>query len=130
MNTTPRLIPALCAALLVGASLCASVPAQAHQERHGWDERGRHSHYHSGERGWRGDDHPGRGHARGHYKSYRGADYPARVVIREKVIVHSPARPVVREHHYHYSPAPAYAYSRDPAIVIGVSVPPIVIPIR
>lgn len=109
----------LLSALIAGAALLAALPAQARddwrEDRRDWRE-------------WRDHD---RGHRHGHYKKFRDRE---RVVIRERIIEH---RPVVREYRYYERPVeyyPAYpvapVYSRDPALVIGVSIPPIVIPFR
>ena len=113
----------LLAALVAGAAMMVAVPA--HADRDGWRDHDRDG-WRSHDRGW--DD---RGHRHGHHrKHWKHADRE-RVVIRERIIER---RPVVREYRYYESPsryyAPAPVYSRDPSIVIGVSVPPIVIPIR
>jgi hypothetical protein len=54
-------------------------------------------------------------------------------VVRERVIVHERPR-YYREtvvHNHYYEPAyRSYSYSRSPALVIGVDIPPIVIPLR
>lgn len=106
----------LLAALVAGGALLVAVPAHADRE---WRDDDRH---------WRDDD---RGHRHGHHKHWKHRDRE-RVVIRERIIER---RPVVKEYHYHERPSryygPAYpVYSRDPAVVIGVQVPPIVIPLR
>ncbi len=86
------------------ALLAASLPAEAGRDRYEYRERIDY-----------------RDHGKKHHKRER-------VVIKERTtIVH---RPVVREVHHYYEPAPAYFYSRDPAVVIGVSIPPLVIPLR
>ncbi|NMG77085.1 hypothetical protein [Aromatoleum diolicum] len=111
----------LLAALIAGTAMLTAVPA--HADRDG---------YRDGYREWRGDDRDwrdhDRGHRHGHYKKFRDHE---RVVIRERIIER---RPVVREYRYYERPveyyAPAPVYSRNPALVIGVSVPPIVIPFR
>ena len=95
-------------ALAASAALLAALPAAAHGNR--WNASR-----------WDG---PSYGHAWGHHK-YR-AHHDERRVIRERVIVE---RPVVREYYYDAPPV-RYRYAREPSIVIGVSLPPIVIPIR
>lgn len=134
---SPAFTLKLLAAVLAGGALLTSLPAQAgrddddhrhwRHERHADHRDYRPSYYRDDHRHW--DDHRGRGHKRGHYKERWESrhEYRDRVVIKEKVIVKH--RPVVREHYY-YEPYPRYSYSRDPAIVIGVNVPPIVIPLR
>lgn len=114
----------LLAAIVAGGALLTSLPAQA--GRDDWRD--------DGHREWRGDGHR---HGHGHYKKFRDRE---RVVIRERIIER---RPVVREYRYYerpveyYAPAPIYApvyeprfYRRDPAITIGVDIPPLVIPLR
>lgn len=106
----------LLSALIAGAALLTALPAQARddwrEDRRDWRE-------------WRDHD---RGHKHGHYKKFRDRE---RVVIRERIIER---RPVVREYRYYERPVEYYpavpVYSRDPALVIGVSIPPIVIPFR
>jgi hypothetical protein len=117
----------LLAALVAGGALLTAVPAHADREWRG-DERGWRG---DDDRGWRderrwGDDDRGWRHGR-HHRHWDGD----RVVIRERIIER---RPVVREYRYYEQPSgyyvPAPVYSRDPAVVIGVSIPPIVIPFR
>lgn len=113
----------LLTAVIAGSALLTALPAQA--GRDDWRED-RHE--------WRDHD---RGHRHGHYKKFRDHE---RVVIRERIVER---RPVVREYRYYerpigyYAPAPVYApvyapriYPRDPAITIGVDIPPLVIPLR
>lgn len=110
----------LLSALIAGAALLASVPAQAGDD---WREDRREW------RDWRDHD---RGHRHGHYKKFRDRE---RVVIRERIIER---RPVVREYRYYdyapvIAPVPVYApryYPREPAITIGFDIPPVVIPLR
>ena len=116
---SPAFTVSLLGALVAAGTLFTALPAEAH-DRDGW--RGRDYDRYD-RRGW--DDDRGRGHRRGHYKERW--DRHDRVVIKEKVIVR---RPAVREYHYYERPAPVYSYGRAPAIVIGVDVPPIVIPLR
>lgn len=110
----------LLAALVAGSAMLTALPAHADRGDREW--RGH-------DRDWRDHD---RGHRHGHYKKHWKHDHE-RVVIRERIVER---RPVVREYHYYERERPSYyvppapVYSRDPAVVIGVSVPPIVIPIR
>lgn len=107
----------LLAAIVAGGALITALPAHADRDDD-WGERG-HRHGH------------------GHYKHYRDSE---RVVVRERIIER---RPVVREYRYYerpveyyapvIAPLPVYApraYSREPAITIGVDIPPLVIPLR
>jgi len=119
MKTTALTLKLL-AALVAGGALFTALPAHAGRDHH---DRGDYREWRDDDRGHR------RGHARGHYKEHRHS-HGERVVIREKVIVQ---RPVMREYYYERPApvyAPAYSYARDPSIVIGVNVPPIVIPLR
>jgi hypothetical protein len=113
-RSTIRLLVAImgCGALL------ASVPAHADRDH-------RHSRYN----GWgygEAREWPGyRGYERGYERGHKHHRRP----IKEKVIV--------REYRYYepreprrYRHQPTYRYSRDPAIVIGVNLPPIIIPLR
>ena len=107
----------LLAALVAGGTMLVTAPAHADRDDRGW----RHD-----RKEWRDHD---RGRHYGHYKKHRERE---RVVIRERIIER---RPVVKEYHYYDQPSrhygPAYPiYSRDPAVIIGVQVPPIVIPLR
>lgn len=83
----------------------------------------------------RGDRGPHWGHQKHHYKhdhKYR-RHWDERTVYREKVIIRERPRyyrePVVH-HHYYERPYRSYSYSRSPAVVIGVDIPPLVIPLR
>lgn len=100
----------LVTALLCGGLLAGATPALAHGDRYdrddGWRERGR---------GW--------GHHKHHHHRY-GPD----TVVRERVIIRE--RPRYYEQRSYYYDAPAPVYRRDPAVVIGVQVPPLVIPLR
>lgn len=108
MKTT---LKSLLAATLAGAALFTALPASADDDR--WDRRDRHE--------WR-DDHRGHGHGGGHHKHWRHHHHHHvdRVVIREQ--------PVYRD--YYYEAPVRYGYARNPAIVIGLDVPPLVIPLR
>jgi hypothetical protein len=115
MKTT--LAQKLLTILLCGGLLATAGAAEARGDR-GWDkprhsQSYKHSHKHAykhGHRGW--DD---------------------RRVVRERVIVHERPR-YYREtvvHNHYYEPAyRSYSYSRSPALVIGVDIPPLVIPLR
>lgn len=106
--------------LLCGGLLATAGAAEARGDRgdRGWEkprhsQSYKHSHKHAykhGHRGW--DD---------------------RRVVRERVIVHERPR-YYREtvvHNHYYEPSyRSYSYSRSPALVIGVDIPPIVIPLR
>ena len=107
----------LLVAIIGCGALLASVPA--------WADRNHRDDRHERYNGWGyGDarEWPGyRGYERGH-KHHRRP-------VKEKIIV--------REYHYYepreprrYRHQPDYRYSRDPAIVIGVNIPPIIIPLR
>ncbi|ENO84540.1 hypothetical protein [Thauera linaloolentis] len=81
------------------------------------------------DRGWQ--------HKKHHHPQHRGWD--ERTVYRERVIIRERPRPFrEREvHHYHHYAPPhydrayrPYGYGRSPAVVIGIEVPPIVIPLR
>lgn len=80
----------------------------------------------------RDDRGPRWGHHKHHHKHHRHWD--ERSVYREKVIIREQPRHYSRrEVHHYYHPAPAYrSYSdnRSPALVIGVDIPPLVIPLR
>jgi hypothetical protein len=108
-------IKSLIAAALAGTALFTALPASAHDGD--WD-RGDSRH-------WRRDDH--RGHGWGHHKHHWSPRYEERVVVRE--------RPVYRSYYYeepvrYYAPPPVrYGYA-DPSIIVGVSIPPLVIPLR
>lgn len=94
-------IRAALTAVLGALALAASAGALAH-------DRGRH-------------DAP-RGHAWGHYKHHYPDHhhYHRHGMVRERVIIHRPP-PVFYERH---------AYYDRPAIVIGVDIPPLVVPLR
>ena len=112
MNTT--LTRKIVAALLCGGMLAAAAPA-AYADR---DDRG-----------------PRWGHHKHHYKHdhKHRRHWDERTVYREKVIIRERPRyyrePVVH-HHYYERPYRSYSYSRSPAVVIGVDIPPLVIPLR
>lgn len=111
MNT--NLVRKIFAALLCGSLL--AVGGAAHADGR-WDDRGR---------GWGDQKHY-------HHRHFR--DYDDRhTVIRERVIVRERPRyyaPPVVEHYYYGAPVRSYSYSRSPAIVVGVDIPPLVIPLR
>ena len=115
----------LIAALVAGSALFTALPAEAGRDE--WRDR----HEYRDQRDWRGD-HRGNRHGGRHFKEDRWSPRHDRVVIRERVVVQR--RPVVREYRYYERPveyyAPAPIYSRNPGIVIGVNIPPIIIPFR
>jgi hypothetical protein len=102
-------IKTLIAAALTGTALFTALPALAHDG--GWDRYDDRGHGH-----WRHHHH------HRHHRHYVEYD---RVVVRERPVYRSyyaPAAPV------YYAPPPVrYA---DPAVVVGVSLPPVVIPLR
>lgn len=111
VNIPKKLFAALaCCGLLIGAG-------GAHADDDDWD------------------GHRGRGHYK-HYKHKHHRHYHHdhhHTVVRERVIVRE--RPRYYEerevhHHYHEAPVRSYSYSRSPAIVVGVDIPPLVIPLR
>ncbi len=79
--------------------------------------------------GWRGG---GRGWERGerHDRGYHR--YGSRpVVVREKVIVRNYPRFYGGPAAYYAPPPPMiYGYSASPSVVIGINIPPLVIPLR
>lgn len=101
MSTTK--LRTLAAALLCGALTLGAGAAHADRDH------------------WR---HPGKGWKHHHHH------YHPDTVIRERVIIRE--RPRYYERHYYPAPAyyPAPVYRRDPAVVIGVQIPPLVIPLR
>ncbi|QDF95854.1 hypothetical protein CJ010_04470 [Azoarcus sp. DD4] len=103
-------VKALIATLLCGGLLIGGNVANAHGDR--YDDDRRH---------WR---HPGKGW--GHHKHhFHGPD----TVVRERVIIRE--RPRYYDRDVYYDARPAYrAYRHDPAVVIGVQIPPLVIPLR
>lgn len=127
----------LVAALAGSALLATTLPAQARHDhrdaRDGYrDWRHDHRDWRDGYRDWRHSPPPG--DAYGHRYKHK---QPKKVVVIRKG---APRRPAVVHHYHHYhhsAPSPVYypssgyyGHSRSPAIVIGVSVPPIVIPLR
>jgi len=96
----------LLAALAATSMLFAAGTASAHGNGWGHD-RGRHE--------WRDDD-------RGHWRHHRHHRPEREVVVRERVIIRE--QPIYRHYEERY---PVYA---EPGVVIGVSIPPIVIPFR
>ena len=110
MNTT--LTRKIATALLCGSVLAAAAPA-AYADR---DDRG-----------------PRWGHHKHHYKHDHRRHWDERTVYREKVIIRERPR-YYREaeihNHYYERPYRSYSYSHSPAVVIGVDIPPLVIPLR
>lgn len=100
---------ALLAALLCGGLLVGATAAEAHGGRYDgghWSHPGK---------GW--------GHQRHHF---RGPD----TIVRERVIVRERPR-YYYDREVYYAPAPVYRHYRaEPAVVIGVQIPPLVIPLR
>lgn len=97
--------PLLAAALFGALTFGIATPSLAHGDRyeppgHGW---GHHKHHHK---------HRHHHHRHGRDVVYYGAP----------VMVPQPA--------YYPAPYPYYPVRRDPAVVIGVDVPPLVIPLR
>jgi hypothetical protein len=106
----------LLTALICGGILIATAPA-AHADRDDHDDR----------------DHRRWQHEKRHYKKHR--DWDGRTVYRERVIIRErPRHYREREvhHHYYQQPMPSYGYgySRSPALVIGVNIPPLIIPLN
>ncbi|MCK9260063.1 MAG: hypothetical protein RBT39_16365 [Azoarcus sp.] len=109
MKLTPK---ALLATLLCAGLMAAGGAANAHDDDRGWSKSERREYRH-------------------YQRSHRHDHADRRTVIRERVVVREAPRYYrereVRE--YYYAP-PVRSYSRDPAVVIGLSIPPIVIPFR
>lgn len=98
------------APILLCGGLLAALPAQAHGDRYDRGDRAEWRHRHWG--------HPHRHHFHGR-----------ETVVRERVIIRE--RPRYYEEEVRYYERPAYrAYRHDPAVVIGVQIPPLVIPLR
>ena len=111
-------VKALLAAALAGTALFTALPASAGG---GWDHGGYQDE-------WRGGPPPGRGH----HKHWGPRYYEERVIVRERPVYYPaptyyapPPAPV----YYAPAPVPRY-YPRNPAIVVGVDIPPLVIPLR
>ncbi|MGD9869715.1 MAG: hypothetical protein AB7S63_01545 [Thauera sp.] len=111
----------LCSGLLAGAG---AAEARGDRDDRGWDKprhaqsyKYRHSNKHA--------------YKHAHKRSHRGWD--ERRVVRERVIVRERPRhyreTIVHEHYYEPRYR-SYSYSRSPALVIGVDIPPLVIPLR
>ncbi len=106
------------------ALLCGSALAMSGGVAQADDDRG-----HRG-KAWGHSKHDRKHHARKHGHRHWGKHtvYRERVIVREAPRYVRAPRPVVHKHYYS-SPRP-YAHSRDPAILIGVHIPPVVIPLR
>ena len=118
---TRNVLGALLAASMMFAAGTASAD-RGHDDRdHGrreWRDRGYDRHDDGSHRHWR---HRRHGHEYRHHRHRHDRDRH-RTVVRERVIIE--ARPIYR----HYEPrTPIYA---EPGVVIGVNLPPIVIPFR
>jgi len=102
MKTSQKALLSALAVLTLGASASAS----AHDDRH-W----KHKHHH---RHWEA-----RAYDRYAHEHYYAPAY----VVRERVLIERPV---------YVAPPPVYYYPpvRRPALVVGVEVPPIVIPLR
>lgn len=116
VTLTQKLLTAvLCGGLLLGAG---AAEARGDRDHRGWDKH-KYSHSYKYK-----EKHS---HKRGH----RGWD--DRRVVHERVIIHERPRhyreTVVHKHYYEPAYRP-YSYSRSPAVVIGVDIPPLVIPLR
>ncbi len=120
MNTIPMRKPLI--ASLCGALLAIGAIAPAHADR---DGRGPGRGWDRGDRDDRGD--------RIYYR------YGGPPVVRERVIIREYPRPYYGGPAVYYGPPPPpYAvvqpyptvYSRSPSVVIGINVPPLVIPLR
>lgn len=130
-NTGRKMLGVVIALMTLGSALPASAEGRRGDDRQG------------SQREWRGDDRRDR-----HWRAPR-----VREVVRERVVERrwQPMRSAQRHHyrHHHYRAAPRYErrtvvresnyyygdravnyYGRSPAIVLGVSIPPLVIPLR
>ncbi len=122
MITTPgqKLLTALiCSGLLVTAGA-----AQARDDDHDHRGWGHHKHHYKHDH----KHHYKHDHKRG-YRDWRDGRtvYRERVIVRERPVYYH--APVVREHYYE-RPYRSYSYGRSPAVVIGIDIPPLVIPLR
>jgi len=107
-----KIIRTLLTAVATTSLLFAAGTASAHDRDH--DRRDRHE--------WRGDDRHGHGHWKKHRHEERHARYrDHRTVVTERVVVRE--RPIYR----HYESRPVYV---EPGIVVGVNLPPLIIPFR
>lgn len=119
MKTT--LAQTLLTALLCSGLLATAGAAQARDD----DDRR--------DRGWGHHKHHYKHHHKHHHKhEYRGwrdgrTVYRERVIVRERPVYYQ--APVIRERYYE-QPYRSYSYSRSPAVVIGIDIPPLVIPLR
>lgn len=138
MNTFPRSFPrAAFFLLLCGSMFVLGPPTATAGDRH---EHGRalghykHSHYGKHDRGrhdYGRHDYGRRDHGKRKYGRDRHTVYRERVIVREVPRHHHRPAPVVNNHYYGSPPVHRnYAYSRSPAVVIGVDIPPLVIPLR
>ena len=112
-------------ALLISAGLLgAATAAEARDDRRG-DRHVRHHTHHPMHSDRQYDKRPPRHAARARDDRH---GYRERVVIHH-VPPRAPRHTVI--HHHYYQPAyRSYGYSNSPALVIGVDIPPLVIPLR
>lgn len=101
----------LLAAALIGGALTLAGPVQAHGGDHGprWGEHRHHDKHH---------------HRHHHHRHGRDAVY-----YGAPVVIQQPP-PVIMPRTVYYEPAYYYPPRRDPSLVIGVDIPPLVIPLR
>lgn len=123
MNITPTrkiLVALLCGSVLaMGSTLAQADDRGPRGKAWGHSKHHHHKHYKHKKHDRHGRDH--------RYRDQRTV-YRERVIVREAPRYYRTPAPVVNNYYY---PAPrSYAYSRDPAIVIGVDIPPVVIPLR
>lgn len=109
MNGLKKIVPAL---FLFAAMFAGANSAWAHGDGHGHGHGHGHWDHRWGHDGWRHHHHGWHGHGPVVVREYRSYYYAP------------PPAPV------YYEPAPVYYYPSRPAVTIGVSVPPIVIPLR
>jgi hypothetical protein len=92
--------------------MAAGGAANAHDDDRGWSKSERNAYKH-------------------YQRNHRHDHADRRTVIRERVVVReAPRHYREREVHEYYYVPPVRSYSREPAVVIGVNIPPIVIPFR
>ncbi len=102
--------------LLCGGLLATAGLAQAHGDR--------------GDRDW---NKPRHSQAHRHAHEHGHSAWNDRRMVRERLMVHQGPghyRETVVHRHYHAPAHRPYAYRHSPALVIGVDIPPLVIPLR